>query len=256
MNKSILCLTLILISVVGLAQEKVYWKSVLQDSTKDCKWANQINRLVSPRYVLLAGESHSFYEEVIIGGQKLVIAAVSDTIHYEAYDDANNKIFVFSIKDRKLNITDSSAEYQQDGFGPQVEIHADSLVIIHAHHLGSETLIYKWDSQVNKYLLSLIESSSLESYRKHPGLNDYWHYSQVYDIKKQVLIVKSGNRQDKHAEDIWSKERSIPKKCPSTFLLKLRNMKDPSDYEVYGKLLDPGDKIYHYLGYASPPSGE
>ena len=71
MNKSILCLTFILISFVGLTQENDYLKPFIQDSAKDCIWANQIDRLVSPRYILMTF-ALSLCEEIKINGKDLL----------------------------------------------------------------------------------------------------------------------------------------------------------------------------------------
>ncbi len=154
MNKSILCLTFILISFVGLAQTKVYWKSVIQHSTKIYRWANQINRLVSPSYVLLKEDrAYSSYNSIDIDkdGQKEIIVSVSDTTKLGSTDDPSTKIYVFKIIQNRLEIIDSSAEYEVDGRGPQIGVHSNELSIIHSFHRGYNKLSYLWNSAKNKY---------------------------------------------------------------------------------------------------------
>ena len=238
MTKSILCLTFILISVVGLAQVKVYWKSAIQHSTKNFKWANQINGLVSSRYVLLNEDrAYSSYNSIDIDkdGQKEIIVSVSDTTKLGSTDDPFTKIYVFKIKHNRLTILDSSAEYEVDGRGPQIGVHSNELSITHSFHRGYNKLSYLWNNAMGKYLLSSIIYSDIDSYIKR-GVHYSKRLTQIYEVSKQTLTIETEEFISETEKEIHSNKKIIHKKLPSTLSLLLKDLKDPSEYD---DLLDP-----------------
>ena len=238
MNKIVLSLIFILISFVGLAQQKTHWKNDLQDSTKDHIWANQINRIVNPKYVLLKKNyNYSFYDYTDINndGQKEIIATVSDTIERDADAIPFNKIFIFKITNKTLEILDSSGEYEVDGRGPQISVNSDSLIITHGFHHGYDELIYEWNNAKNKYLLATIVNFEIEPFSKK-GVDYTKYYTQTYEVSNKTLTMETEVFISENEKKIQSNKKIIPKKLPSTLSLLLKDLKDPSEYD---DLLDP-----------------
>ena len=241
MNKILLSLIFIVISFVGLAQESDSSKSVVPKTALQLKRINEINKFVNPKYSLL----DSFYDETLINGLDLIIAVVSDTSERVGKDVPFNKIFVFKIKNSQLEMLDTSAEYEKYNFGPTISVDSDSLVVSDNVHRGSNSLTYKWDSTTNEYLLSKMEYESFGSVRRR-GVDYMYNSDVIYDVKKQISIEDDYEEpEDYEGVAIHSKNKShskikiTHKKLPSTISLKLRDMEDPSNYDVYNKLYNP-----------------
>ena len=103
MNKILLSLTLMTISVVVLAQSKTNAIGVVAKPEPELKWITQINKLVKPHYSSL----DSFYTETLINGLDLMIAVVSDTSERDGQPGDFEKIFIFKKVNNQLEILDT-----------------------------------------------------------------------------------------------------------------------------------------------------
>ena len=226
MNKILFSLTLMTISVVGLAQSKTNAIGVVTKPEPELKWITQINKLVKPHYSSL----DSFYTETHINGLDLMIAVVSDTSERDGQPGNFEKIFIFKKVNNQLEILDASAEYERDGRGPHVVADGDSLMVSHSFHRGYNELTYKWNSIANEYLLVRIEGESTQTFSKK-GIIYFGRYNDFYDIKNQILTEESEEYPEEKEEKSHPKVKNIHKKLPSTISLKLKDMKDPNEYD-------------------------
>jgi len=235
MNKTLLNLLFILISFLGISQEKVYWKRYVQDSTSEYKWANQINRLVGPKYAFVG----SSYFETSIKGQELVIAEVYDTS--KSFDSATKGIFIFQVKNSSLVTLGKPVEYKQDYGGPNILVKSDSLLMVDGLVNGGETLIYKFNSSLSEYLLSSIEKMEFV-YRKgefgKTGRFKGKEVNRIYEVNKKTLTIESEEYSDGIQDSTKSTKKVIHKKLPYNISLYLKDMKSPSSKE-YDIFLDP-----------------
>ena len=233
MNKILLLMTFILISYLGLCQDINFWKKYIQDSTIEFKWAREINRFISPRYVLL-NSTYSFYNEVILNGQKAIITIVSDTMKNELNSYTNKKIFVFLEKNGKLKIIDSSSQFETGTKGPVISIKSDSLLINNSDKRETSHLIYKWnrDNRYTLVLMNLSSSSPIEPYNLTYDVNNELLSKYVFEHK-----VDEGKKQSIRKKQ--SDKLIIHKKLSSNISLNLNDFKDPlCDDNLFSFLYD------------------
>ena len=159
-----------------------------------------------------------------------MIAVVSDTSERDGQPGNFEKIFIFKKVNNQLEILDASAEYERDGRGPHVVADGDSLMVSHSFHRGYNELTYKWNSIANEYLLVRIEGESTQTFSKK-GIIYFGRYNDFYDIKNQILTEESEEYPEEKEEKSHPKVKNIHKKLPSTISLKLKDMKDPNEYD-------------------------
>jgi len=190
---------------------------------------DSINKIIGPEYILDTDMSpyHSYnsFQQIDLDGDgtKEIIIAASKTDSTKE----TNKIFILKRQNHVLKILDSSAAYEVDGRGPQVEVNGDTLTVIHSFHRGSSSITYIYNSKVHRYILSNVFYSGITPNVPYDGTYSYG--SQSYDIKNSALTAISYEGDYGSGDRRKLKKTITHKKMPKGLSLKLSNMKDPYD---------------------------
>jgi hypothetical protein len=197
----------------------------------------------------------NFYEETDLNkdGVKEIIVSVTDTIERDTKNTAGanlGKIFIFSIVNEHLKIMDTSRAFELDGKGLTIELNSNTLSYSHSFHRGEGKLFYKFNLKQNRFLLSRIEYSVVESFKdreKNPGT---WQWTETFTVTTSTLTVESEKDSEEGRDKTISKKRSVLKKIPKNFSLTLSGLHDVNnDYEYFDPLLDMGIKTWKYIEY-------
>ncbi len=214
------------------------------------KWVEKINQLVEPEgyFLLKADYPNGYYKEFANKNGQKVIAVVTDTSKSQE-GIVYNKIYVFSIYGDQLKMIDSSSKYEVDGRGPTVYMNSDSLICTHTFHRGYDKLIYTYQPEQDKFVLSAIEKQVGE--RSETAVNNYWCFRFQIDIKTGILVFESTDKYDTNYGPIgWSKKRVFTKPAPA-FLHRLAGMKYPTydECEYYDEIQKMWEDLYSYFEF-------
>ena len=249
MAKNIFYFCLLFYSHTAYSQAEQSWKTRIRTSDK---WAAAVNKFVGPRYVLLEENyGRCMYEEIDLDkdGVRELVVSVVDTAETESGIE-KNKIFVFSISGDQLIMLDSSAAYETDGRGPHIEIREDSLLYHHSFHRGYGDLVYKFNRAVHKYKLVQVGYFVMERFKAAPTMNEFWDFTEKYDVASQRLIVKSENGDEEEGEKVIRKRRIFQKPLPKTISVWLSGLRDPNeDYDYFEPILGLSKSQYKYFEY-------
>ncbi len=189
---------------------------------------DSINKIIGPEYKIERDTAppynlYSALDEIDLDGDGIneIITAPTSTDE----EQGSRKIFVLARKNNTLIIIDSSAAYEIDGRGPQVQTSGLQLIVSHSFSHGANSSTYQFNKQLKCYLLA---STSLIFVEKNtPDTNHILHVDQEYDVTSQMLTVHTTISSYESDDKDHEKKKTLHKKLRPGTALRLAAIEDP-----------------------------
>jgi len=191
---------------------------------------DSINKIIGPEYKIERDTEppynlHNTLDEIDLDGDGIneIITAPTSTDE----EQGSRKIFVLARKNNTLIIIDSSAAYEIDGRGPQVQTSGLQLTISRSFSHGASSSTYHFNKLLKCYLL--VSANYRFSEKNTPDDKHILDVGEDYDVKTEMLALNATISSYKDESTDGEKKKIIHKPLQPGSALRLSKIKDPVD---------------------------